>query len=1090
MSETRRWLETRRRELLRRHLAGSVALTFGLMLAALGLGLLLGRYGAYRHAPWSILAAWAIPVLVVAVGATWIWRRARRLTVLAVADLVERAGGRRRGSVAGAAVWTPQAGSASLAALADRQVASWLSHAGQDSLAAERGAARGRVVLGASVLFAGIAVLAAADPSGPGAQFWQPVSVLAMARGPVVLEVDRTTVARGGSVSVRVTVPGRAAAKLWVRAPGEAWRQQPLALDTAGVAELEVGPLESNRYLKAASGRRFSPTVKVTVSLPALVAELDIVASFPDYLGRPDERLVADGDTIRLPMGTIVATRGRLTVPLHDARWEAPGHTTDLVVDGTGFTGSFVVRRSREWRLALDTENGGVLQATAPQLSIIAVRDSMPTVAVPVPGADTIAPLSLEQPLLVDVRDDHGISRVEVVSWRVSRLGQTSHPETRPLREPDGSVARAMIQGTLDLNGRGFLPGDTAYFQVRAFDNAPTPQLGVSRVFRLRLASMAELRRAMREASRAAGASADSLVQDQRDLVRRLEDLAAERERSAATAGGAQQGERLPFESAERARQLLDEERTLTDRAQALENEIRQLADAAWEAGITDPEFHRQLRDIQELMRRAVTEELLDRLAKLQQAVDRLDAADVREALRQLSSAADQVREALERGRDLFERAAIEGELTTLSADADDLAREQEAWTTSLSDRVERAAATEEQLLAERARELEQRLAELEQMLDSAGLPTEPVMSGGNRAGDAARAMDRAASGAEQGDAKGAREAGTEASEALDPLGEALRQERDRLRDEWRQEVLAEMDRALVEAVELAKGQENVEGRLRRGESGADVRGAQAAIREGVDRVVDRMQASAGKNALVSPQLGAALGLARHRMDEALDQLQRSSPNTRDAGIKAGEAVDALNEAVYAMIRGRGDVAGAESGSGLAEALERMAELANEQGRMNGQAAGLLPTFESGGLQLMQELQALAVRQQALARELEQMRAGGELGGTEELADEADDIAEQLRGGRLDNEILERQERLFRRLLDAGRTLESDQEDERRDRVAEAARPGNVRLPEGAAVPANAVRYRYPSWAELRALTPEQRRLILEYFRRLNARRP
>jgi hypothetical protein len=1089
MSETHRWLETRRRELLGRHLGAGAAVTLGLLLGALGVGLVLGRVGVYRHAPWSILVAWAVPLLIVGVGAAWIRRRARRFSVLALANLVERAGGRRRGWVAGAAAWTPLVGSPSLAALADRQVASWLRQAGQESLAAERGAARGRVVLGVSVLLAGVATFAAAGPAGPGARFWQPAHVLAMARAPVRLEVDRTTVARGGRVSVRVTAPGRAAAELWVRAPGEAWQRQPLVLDTAGTTAVTLGPLESDRYLKAASGRRFSRTVHVTVSLPALVAELEILASFPTYLGRPAERLVADGDTVRLPMGTNVATRGRLTVPLAAARWESSERTTELAVAGTRFTGAFVVRGSAAWRLVLHPEHGGDILDEGPALTIVALQDSIPTVAVPVPGVDTIAPLSLEQPLLVDVRDDHGITRVELVSWRVSRLGQTSDPETQVLRAPDSSMARAVIQTTLDLNSRGFLPGDTAYFQVRAFDNAPTRQLGVSRVFRLRLASMAELRRAMREASRAAGASADSLVREQQDLVRRLEDLAAERERSAAT-GGAEQGERLPFESAERARELLDAERDLTDRAQQLGDEVRQLADAAWEAGITDPEFHRQLRDIQDLMRRAVTPDLLDRLAELQQAVDRLDAADVREALRQLSSAADQLRESLERGRDLFERAAIEGELTTLSAEADDLAQEQDAWNVSLHAPVERSAADEEQARADRTRELEQRLDELAQMLDSAGVPSGQVASGGDRAGEAARAMDRAASGAEQGDAQRARQAGTEASEALDPVGAALRQERDRLREEWRQEVLAEMDQALVETVALAKTQETVEGRLRRGESGVDIRGEQAAIREGVDRIVDRMQATAGKNALVSPQLGAALGLARLRMDEALDQLQRPSPNTRDAGTLAGEAVDALTEAVYAMIRGRGDVAGAESGSGLAEALERMAELASEQGQMNGQAAGLLPTFESGGAQLMQELQALAARQQALARELEQLRADGELRGTGELADEADEIAEQLRGGRLDSEILERQERLFRRLLDAGRTLESDEEDERRERVAESARPDNVRRPTDADVSRGAVRYRYPSWTELRALTPEQRRLILEYFRRLNAPRP
>jgi hypothetical protein len=940
---------------------------------------------------------------------------------------------------------------------------------------------------GASVLLGGLLAFTVANPTGPGAAFWRPGAVLALAKSPVALDVNRTTVPRGGTVDVRVTARGRAAAELWIRAPGESWQRRALSLDTAGTAAVVLGPLESDRYLKAVSGRRFSSTVHVAVSLPALIAALDLRASFPRYLDRPDDVLTADGDTVRLPVGTTVHTDGRLTIPLERARWVSTRAATALATDQGRFTGRFVVQTSAHWRLLLDPEGGGALSEAPPELTIVAVRDSAPVVSVPVPGADTTAPLSLQQALLVDARDDHRVTAVEIVSWRVSRLGYPSDTVVEQVSVEEGGAGQALLHTVLDLNDRGFLPGDTAYFHVRAFDNAPTPQLGVSPHYRLRLRSMAELRRAMRDASRAVGAGADSLVAEQESLARRIEDLAAERERSSEPAGGsAEQGDRLPFESAERARELLDAERTVAERAEALGDQVRQLAEAAWEAGITDPEFHQQLRDIQDLLRRALTDELMERLAALQRAVDRLDATDVRDALRELAGTAQQLREELERGRELFERAAVEGELTTLSSDADDLAQKQRDWNVAASERVDSAAATREDELSNRASELADRLSELERMLDSTGFPPDSVSSAEARALEASQAMDRAASGARQGDTNRARESGAEASDALDPLGRSLRQERDRLREQWREEVLSEMDRALVEAVELAKAQEEVEARLDRGESGGDVRGDQAAIREGVDRVIDRMQRAAGKNALVSPQLGAALGLARHRMDQALEQLQRSSPNTRDAGAAAAEALDALNHVVYAMVRGRDEVAGAASGSGLAEAMERMAELASQQGQLNGQAAGLLPMMEAGGAQLMQELQALAARQQALARELEQLRAGGELSGAGEMADEADEIAQELEGGRLDRGVLERQEQLFRRLLDAGRTLESDEDDERRERVAESARPGNVRVPAGVDVPEGAPRFRYPSWAELRTLSPEKRRLILEYFRRLN----
>lgn len=310
------------------------------------------------------------------------------------------------------------------------------------------------------------------------------------------------------------------------------------------------------------------------------------------------------------------------------------------------------------------------------------------------------------------------------------------------------------------------------------------------------------------------------------------------------------------------------------------------------------------------------------------------------------------------------------------------------------------------------------------------------------------------------------------------------------MRESWREEVMAQMDRALVETVGLASRQTEIAERLRRGDVGADVRGAQAAVREGADRVSRRLQAAAGKNALVPRELGAALGLAMLRMEESLAQLQRVSPSAGDAADLAGEALDALNASVYAMLRSREDVASAESGAGLSEALERMAQLAEQQGAMNGEASGMLPLMDAGGAELMQQLQALAAEQRALAEALDRMRAEGDIESAGELARQAEELARDLARGALDQDVVDRQEQLYRRLLDAGRSLESDEEDRRKERVSETARAGDVRVPDAGERSAGASRYPYPAWEELRSLSPEERRLVLEYFRRLNSVRP
>jgi hypothetical protein len=1088
MTETRRWLERRRRGLLRLSAAAGVLLTLGAVLAALAVGVVLGRLGLYREVPPAVLAAWIAALGAVAWGVVHWRRRHRELAVMSLADTLERAGGKRRGSVAGVAAWDEGSGSSSLASLADGRVAAWLRTDGAAALGGARRRAGRSLWAGAAVFAVATLGFAGAGPgAGEAAPLWRPLAALAPARGPVMLAVDRTAVRRGERVTASVTAVGRRGAELLVRAPGEAWHRQSLMLDSAGEAIVVLGPLESDRYLQAESGGAVSEVVHVRVALPALLAELQLLARYPAYLERADEPVPPGPESLALPVGTTILTRGRATLPLERVRWEGNGATVPLAVDGETFQGALRVSATAEWRLAAVPLAGGAMDDPAPLLSIVAVPDSAPQIAVPIPGRDTTVSLSLRQAVLIDARDDHRLTRVEVVSWRVSRLGVRGDPLTEVVPLPDGGADRVVLHWVLDLNGRGLLPGDTAFFLVRAHDNRPPPQLGESEVYALRLPAMAELREAMRQASRGMTAEADSLVAVQRELARNLEDLAAERERGA-TGDATEQP--LPFNSVERARELLAGQEEMLERASQLTEELRALSDAAWAAGLTDPEFHRQLRELQDLMRRALSDELAERLAELRAALEHLDAGAARDALRKLARAADQLRDELERGRQLFERAALEGEMTSLAEDAEELAARQREWNDRAETGVDTAAAVQEEVLGREAETLAEQLEQLQVLFDSVGVARGEVGSAPQEAAEAAAQMREAAAEARRRNAARARRSGEAASQQLDPLAQRLRARRDELREEWRQQVLAELDRAMVETATLARRQEEIMQRLDRGESGPDVRGAQAAVREGVDRLIEQLQSAAGKNALVSPRLGAALGGARLGMSESLDQLQRPTPNAGAAAARAGEALDALNAMIYAMLQSRGDVAGAQSGSGVQEAVERMAQLAEQQGALSGETGSLLSAAPAGADQLMQQLRALAQRQRALAAELERLNAEGDVSGAGEFAEEAEEIAGDLERGRLDRETVERQERLFRRLLDAGRTLESGEEDERRDRTSESADPANVRLPETGDVPAGQARYRYPTWEELRALSPEERRLILDYFRRLNAKRP
>jgi hypothetical protein len=309
-------------------------------------------------------------------------------------------------------------------------------------------------------------------------------------------------------------------------------------------------------------------------------------------------------------------------------------------------------------------------------------------------------------------------------------------------------------------------------------------------------------------------------------------------------------------------------------------------------------------------------------------------------------------------------------------------------------------------------------------------------------------------------------------------------EQREGQQQEWREEVVAELDRALLETTRLAERQLAVTEQFRRNGALAATRSAQGVVEEGVQKLLEQVTSATGKNALVSPQILGALAEARQQMQRAREAAASASGNLRESVDRAGDAVDALNVAAYGLLRSREDVAGAGSGSGFAEAMARMTKLARQQGQLSQDASGLLPMMGSAAIQ--QQLQALSARQRALAQELERLRAQG-MADAKALGDEAKDLARQMERGRLDRETVERQERLFRRMLDAGRTLQGREEDERKERQSETAKPGETHLPPAlrAQLLGKDGEIRLPTWEQLQRLSPEERRLVTDYFRRL-----
>ncbi len=822
--------------------------------------------------------------------------------------------------------------------------------------------------------------------------------------------------------------------------------------------------------------------------IPAFLGSLRVTARYPRYLELEDEPIPTRGDTVVVPEGTRLETEGEATAALTAASWSAGATSAPLAVSGMRFRGTLTPSGVRTWRLALATLSGAALAGDTVRIPVITVADSAPRVEVPVPGADTLAPITLRVPLLIDAQDDHGLVRLTLESRRISRLGFEDSARLETVTLPDGGRDRAILPYELDLNQRGLLPGDSVRYFVTASDNAPAAHQTRSREYLLRLPTLSELREVTRQTASGVSRSLDSLAQASHKLERQTDDLAQERPRGGENphASGSTD-ESLSFENAKRAENVAESQEQLMQQAERVKDAIKELQQSAEAAGLNDPAWQQRLQELRDQLERAITPELRDRLAELEQALKELDPERARDALVKLAEAQKELRDVLERSRELFKRAALEGDMANLTAEAKDLAAQQQQWNQQLPGLDTTRATHEEQALATRTDSLGAALAQVSK--DLAGDPggrQETMQESAEHASQAGQQMRQAAKSARKGNKAGAKQEGQQASEKLDALGDEIKQQREGLQKDWRQEVMRALDQVLGDASRLADRQLQLGEALRRGETSPAVRSEQGAVEEGTERLLEEVKDISGKNAMVSQQSSVALAAARDAMQKGREALATAAPNPREASRRAGEAVDALNSAAFTLLRSRGAVDGSQSGSGLQEAMEQLSQMAQQQGQLGQQSGGLLPMMGQGQA-VQEQLQQLGAQQRALAERLERMRAGGQMPGAADLAQEAKDLARTMEAGRLDRQTVQRQERLFRRMLDAGRTLQGQEQDEKQERQSTAATGDSARLPPALRhLSGDGVLPRFPSWEELQQLSPEDRRRVVEYFRRLS----
>ena len=239
----------------------------------------------------------------------------------------------------------------------------------------------------------------------------------------------------------------------------------------------------------------------------------------------------------------------------------------------------------------------------------------------------------------------------------------------------------------------------------------------------------------------------------------------------------------------------------------------------------------------------------------------------------------------------------------------------------------------------------------------------------------------------------------------------------------------------------MARQEQQLEQKAKSGQAKPEeLRGEQSAVKQGLDNAAQKLQQEGQKTSLLSGRSQRSVAEAQQKVSEAM-QSTADARGSQQAASALGDAADALNRAASSLARDREKANTSSSATGFAEMMQQLQEMAKKQGSINAQAQGLMPGMgQPMSSQMQATSRALAREQRQVAQQLDELgeAAGGDRAA--QLAKEAKQLAEALEGGRLDATTLARQQQLFRRMLDAGRTLEKDEREDTNKREAKSAK--------------------------------------------------
>lgn len=501
----------------------------------------------------------------------------------------------------------------------------------------------------------------------------------------------------------------------------------------------------------------------------------------------------------------------------------------------------------------------------------------------------------------------------------------------------------------------------------------------------------------------------------------------------------------------EQKKQIADEikkTREAGEKISKLGEQLDDLIEKSRENQLFNAETLEKFSQLQEAFRDIMTPELREALDKLQEAIQKMDANEVKQALNNFKTSQEQFSQELDRLLKIFRRIKIEQSIDELVKRFADLTERQ----SQTNDEMEKTPPGNQQKLnelaqAEAAIKKDTETAQDIMQKTSEDMSEFPMMPNAElqqlmaemQALNLPQVQEQTRNAMRKGDQSQARQSGQKAQNDLQKMREMMENFRNEFSKRNMADVMSDFRRIMTRTMQLSQNQEELSKKIgntpRQSDRIMDVAVEQNQAQQNLARLIKDLIDLSGKTFGVTPRISKSLGQAAGNMRSAVSQMEERDPD--QAARSAGQATAALNMTALELMAAMQQLQNSGSPSGFENYLQQLQQMAGQQQGINGETQ-MLGMDSPGG---QGNLRQLAARQRQVRQSLEQLqeqmqgntKQSGDLGG---IAKDMEEVIKDLQNNQVLRRTLERQQRILSRLLDAQKSLRTqDYKDERQSKT-------------------------------------------------------